>query len=330
MNNLFDIEENEVCQEVVKKIDFTGYPNKLKNIKYPIESFDYGMELEFGDCDKTLKIPIDLGSWEFCEGDIVNLIGKWRGIAVDPLGIDVPVGGEINTKPTRTIEGQVEICKKIFQFFKDNGSGISAPFNAAIHVHVRVKGLRDDIDGLKKLTSYIKKNQRDYAFLTKFFEEHDDFDKCKGARSWFLHDGSRFMPDWMCDNIVNQAENFEDFITLHWCCPKGFNHPLGRKRPHLIPLRYAVNTYCMKHIDTVEFRSFRTTLDIEEIESCLRMAELFMFNALNDGISVKEILEKYSFRFPKMEFYPELWGSFIKTKYPKDRGTKDRKLIGVK
>lgn len=75
---------------------------------YTKENFTYGYEIEWGDVDKSVKIPDEWGKWEWCECDIVNTCGEYRGIAVDPLGINPPVGGEINVKPTNTTEELVD------------------------------------------------------------------------------------------------------------------------------------------------------------------------------------------------------------------------------
>ena len=39
-----------------------------------IDNWTYGYEIEWGDIDRTIKIPESLGSWEYAETDIVNFL----------------------------------------------------------------------------------------------------------------------------------------------------------------------------------------------------------------------------------------------------------------
>ena len=67
-----------------------------------MNNWTWGYEVEWGDIDRTLKIPEHLGKWEHAETDILNLNEPYKYIACDPLGEDPPVGGEVNTVPTTT------------------------------------------------------------------------------------------------------------------------------------------------------------------------------------------------------------------------------------
>ena len=60
------------------------------------------------DIDRRLNIPENLGKWEYCETDIINLYEPYKLIACDPLGINPPFGGEINTVPTKSWQNQVD------------------------------------------------------------------------------------------------------------------------------------------------------------------------------------------------------------------------------
>ena len=128
--------------------------------KYNPDSFTWGYELEITDVSRQTKIPENLGEWDYSEKDMVNQLSPYWGIAVDPLGIDPPVGGEINTKPTKTIEEQVDKIFQIIDIFKSNGETPTVNCLADGHIHVHVPGLINDIKSLKKLARYIEKNQR--------------------------------------------------------------------------------------------------------------------------------------------------------------------------
>ena len=129
------------------------------------------------------------------------------------------------------------------------------------------------------------------------------------------------MPDYMSSNIISGATDFEHFIKLHAAGKDGVS--MGR------PFRYGINTYCMKHTGTIEFRCFRSTTKREEIESQFRFVEMFMEAALNDGPSANEILSDNSFKFPPFIWDASEYDGWIKTKYDKSRGEKKREFHEV-
>ena len=75
---------------------------------YTENDLTWGFELELSNVPKSFEIPERLGKWEYCECDIVNTKGEFANVCADPLGINPPVGGEINTKPTNTKDEQVD------------------------------------------------------------------------------------------------------------------------------------------------------------------------------------------------------------------------------
>jgi hypothetical protein len=95
------------------------------------------------------------------------------------------------------------------------------------------------------------------------------------------------------------------------------------------PFRYAINTYCLKHTDTVEFRCFRATTDIKRIQDQLRFVHEFMNAALNTGESVAGILARYWYDFPEFYWDKEQYDGWIATKYPKERGKKVRNYYDI-
>lgn len=288
-------------------------------MKYDSKDFTWGFEIEWGDIDKSLKLPEHLGKWEYCETDIVNSLGDCAGIAADPLGINPKWGGEINVMPCKSIKEIVNNIKELYDFFIENGNTPSASFVSHGHIHIRVPNLKNDVEGLKNLISYIKCNQKDCIDLIYNWIDHPVMGKT--ARQVMKLDGGRMMPDWMCDNIIQHCNSFDDFIFLHKAGKDAKR--LGR------PFRYAINTYSMKHIDTIEFRFFRSTIDMSEIESCFLFVEQFMLSALNNGSSVCDIIENNSFNFPKFKYDHELYLGFEKTKWGKERGSKSRELINI-
>jgi hypothetical protein len=266
----------------------------------------YGCELEWGDIKRNTPIPFSLGSWEHSETDIVNLLPPYKYICADPLGVKPPVGGEINTRPTWGWEGQIAIIKKLIKLFESP----TISCLSHLHIHAHVPGLVNDINKLHKLMKYIKKCQHEYIRGAHQFTPAKDM---TGAVSYMKLDGGRPMPDWMIDNILT-TDSFESFIKMHCAGKDGVT--LGR------PFRYAINTYCLKHIQTVEFRFFRGSLNLREVSDCFKFVEDFMHQALGRG----KMLDTRMYMFPPMLWSREQFDGWTKTKYGKERGKKERRF----
>jgi hypothetical protein len=288
---------------------------------YNKSDFTYGMEIEWGDVSRSFSIPENLGSWEYSERDIVNLRAPYAYVCADPLGETPPVGGEINTKPTRTWQEQVSRYFELKDLFDENGTSPTVGVTAHTHIHCRVPGLKDDINGLKKLTKYIKENQATAIEHVYGFFEHNQMKGAKGSKMYLKFDGGRPMPDYMSDNILKLATDFDSFIKMHAAGKDGVS--MGR------PFRFAINMYALKHIDTVEFRLFRGTLDKTELESCFRFVEDFLDAALNDGPSVAELISNNNYKFPPMQWDLAQFIGWEKTKHPETRGKKERTFVEV-
>lgn len=292
---------------------------KLK--PYPSDKYTWGYEIEWGDVDRRLTPPEHLGKWEYAETDIVNIHEPFKYVACDPLGKEPYMGGEINTKPTKTWEEQVDRIMELHTFFTNAGNQPSASCVNHGHLHVFVPGLKDDVASLKKLIKYIKENQNDTIENCYGFYESPQMKSCKGAKMYLKYDGGRPMPEYMCDNIINLATDFDHFIKLHAAGKDGVS--MGR------PFRYAINTYCMKHTGTIEFRCFRSTVNREEMEAQFRFAEKFIDAALNDGPSVREILTEDEYKFPPFVWSLNEYVGWEKTKWDKERGEKHREFHEV-
>ncbi len=282
----------------------------------------FGSEIELGDVLKSLPIPEELGTWEFSETDFVNLREPYKFVAVDPLGISPPVGGEVNLKPTKTIAEQVDKIRKLITFFEASGYPPTSSAISFFHVHVHVKGLTENMPALRSLMRYIQENQKDAVEIAGGgFREYPDMKKYPRTVMYLKYDGGRQHPDGFLNNIINHSETFDDFVRNH--CLSMDRKRMGR------PLRYAINTYSLKHIGTVEFRMFRNTLDLGEIEDCLRFCRDFMLAALNSGPSVVELAKRGNYNFPRFRWSAAEYGGWINTRYDKSRGKKERKFYDV-
>jgi hypothetical protein len=274
---------------------------------YDKNNFTYGYEIEWGDIDRNLAIPENLGAWEYCETDIVNLREPYRGLGSDPKGVNPPVGGEINTKPTATWEAQVDRIIELRDMFIAHGTEPTASCVNHGHLHIHVPGLTDDIDALKRLSTYVKNNQHRTIEACYQFNVDYRMKGTKKAKAYLAYDGGRILPDWLADNLSTVPVDFEDWLRVH-CCGKD---AVSRSRP----FRYGIHTYALKNSNTIEFRCFRSTTDRRELEDCFKFATAWIDAALNDGPPVEEILASYDFKFPPFNYDHEMYISWEKTKY---------------
>jgi hypothetical protein len=278
------------------------------------KNFTYGFEIEWGDIDRQLAVPSELGSWEYCETDIVNLREPYRGLATDPQGVNPPVGGEINTMPTKTWQQQVDNIIKIRDLFIEHGTPPTSGIVNHGHLHVHVPGLIEDIDALKRLMVYIKHNQHITMERVYKFSIQPGMEKTKTARTYLKHDGGRIAADWLLDNLATVPVDFDDWLRVH-CCGK---NAVVRSRP----FRYGIHTYALKNSRTVEFRCFRSTTKREELEDSFLFATKFMDAALNDGPNVQEILDSRDWQFPPFDYDHEMYLGWERSKPAK----RDRNL----
>lgn len=274
---------------------------------YDPNTFTYGFEIEWGDIDRKMPIPKELGSWEYCETDIINMRTPYRGLASDPKGINPPVGGEINMMPTKTWQQQVDNIMKVKELFEVHGTPPTAGCVNHGHLHIHVPGLTEDIDALKRLMRYIKDNQHITMERVYQFRVYPNMEMTKTAKTYLKHDGGRIAPDWLLINLATVPVDFEDWLRVH-CCGKDAK-TLSR------PFRYGIHTYALKNSKTVEFRCFRSSIDRREIEDSFRFATAFMDAALNNGPDVQEILLSYDYKFPPFTYDHEMYMGWEKTKY---------------
>lgn len=278
----------------------------------------FGAELELGDVRRDIILPEKFGDWDYCELDIVNELPPYRGVAADPLGEEPPVGGEIHIRPGRTPEELADTMAELLDFLRREGASFTAPVSSPFHVHIRTRGLRNDIVSLKKLVAFVESNQ--HFIFEKIWAFEKDPRMTPFCSRYLRTDGALAMPRWMSQNILNYAHNFNDFITLH-CCGKD-----ARSRGR--PFRYGINLYCLKHIDTIEFRFFHATIDPEQALDCAEFCRRLLLYAFDDEGTAEDLYESLEWNFPPFRYDDELMKGWEKTRYPKSRcRPKVRKLV---
>jgi hypothetical protein len=262
---------------------------------YDKASFTYGVELEYGDSYRFNELPTG-AKWN----DKDNTCVSTTGIANDPLGLLYKYGGEINTKPTETVKEQIEHIAEI------NAMLQPAPvvnYRSNLHIHVRVPGLKDDLDSCKKLLRYINEFQQQAFDIVETIPVPSKSMLEPEVYEWALKRMKRRqkshqykLPESRVNAMMN-AKTTQEFYEEH--------APLTEKgRMWFFSPRAGINLRQMwEETNTIEFRHFPGTLDMIEMESCICWCREFLDAALNTEKTPTEIFWETSYKFPKFQPY---------------------------
>lgn len=313
-----------------------------------------GAELEWSDVDRTIDIPKELGSWEGpkvagkylgSEIDIVNTRGKWTGVAVDPLAVDCPVGGEIHTVPSYTAESQLMRIMRILDLFPT--VNVACPNHG--HIHVGIPGILEpeNLEDLKNIFRYLKKNEKavlDHCcgLSTKTIEDIQKSATAGRIEPWvkdylLCGDAKQVNPE-VYDRVEKASSTKEildilnevkcyDYVYVREEDESYVRRGILSENSH----RTAVNVFNLVKMESIEFRCFRATLNPEEIYSCLVFSWMFIKEALEGekGRPVEDLLRSYNFVFPELEWDEELAVGWQETRHSKGRSGPFKKSSGV-
>lgn len=296
-----------------------------------VKKLSFGCELEWSDIDRKVDIPKELGSWEGpkiagyymgSEIDIVNTKGDWKGHGTDPLCINCPVGGEIHTQPSNTIDSQMYRIMRIMDLF--NTVSVACPNHG--HIHVAIPGIKQDLVALKNLFRYTKKNELSMMKACCGYTR-EDYDKIMNAdldgwvKSYLtMGDGKQINPGIY--EKVEKAKDISEILELlkntkaidyDWVTGKG----TVTENSH----RTCLNLFNLVKGETVEFRIFRASINPVEIYSSLVFAKRYIEEALkgDEGKPVTEILKEGNFKFAPLNFDERLAKGWQDTRQTKGR-----------
>lgn len=235
-------------------------------------NLSYGLELEWADVDRTTALPY--GKWSNEDYTIVNSDGH----ANCPTGTRWRYGGEINTTPTKTIEGQllqVETCRDLLK--------PTINYRCNLHVHVGFDPLTLDV--AKALLRFIVRWQDDVYKLVEPIPQptrdeylHDD--EYRGAMKRFRRRQVSHQCRLPRERVLEalEATSIQEFYDSH--------APKGKRGQRVWPIapRAGMNTRALKEHGTIEFRHFAGSDDVVEIGDALRWCDGFVRCAL-DGTS---------------------------------------------
>ena len=272
--------------------------------------FTYGAEIEWSDVERTTPIPEQYGVWDKDETTIMNSNGE----AIDATGKRNTLGGEINTRPTDSIEEQVEAFTELKSLLNP-----VVLYRNSTHVHIGVPGLVEDVDALKHLFQYVQDNQ-DFVYYEMLareaptaeeFPDPEDLKLAKNFNRQRKYWSKARVPPNRAANIL-QTTTPKEFYDKHF----QYSEEHGRYLYSIGIVRAGINVRALFKYGTVEFRTFAGTTDSEEFRSCLEFADEFVRAGLNDHTrTARDIYESREWKFPPWPpFIPELDRVFLKTK----------------
>lgn len=241
------------------------------NTTYDPSNWTFGAELELADVYRHAELPKGC-KWNEKE---YNLCSS-NGVAIDPLGKLYPYGGEINTRPTPSIEGQVELFKDILFRFKPN---VGVTHRCALHCWVNIPGLDKDVKSLKRIWDYFYKNAQEIFDLVIPYPKpsEKDFPKpeeLRGAKKHFS-----FVKEQRKDRGTETqykramaATTPQEFIEAFATKSKSTGEALWAISPRA-SLNYKKRMW--------EFRHFHATIDVAKFRNALTWSQGFLWNILS-------------------------------------------------
>jgi hypothetical protein len=253
-----------------------------------LKNVTFGCEYEFGDIWRT-ELPKGL-SWNGKDYSIVSS----TGIANDPKGKVYTRGGEINSDPTSTVEEQLAMFSELLSLHPE----AALNHRTNLHLHVRIPGLRDDLVTLKQLLAYVHANELAIynaiePIPTPKKTDCENDEAYKGALKRFKRRKVSHQYKVPADRVARalQAKTVDEFLAAHAPVTSKGEPAWG------LTTRAGINLLQLKETDTVEFRHFTNTLQLEELESCFRWVANFVPMALDNAL-VPELLQQHNYKFP--------------------------------
>lgn len=278
-----------------------------------LRKLSFGVELELADVDCAKNIPSELGSWE-C-GDLKNANGYYigketciyntDGSIVDPNKITCVKGGEVHVVPSYSIDTLMSRITDIFKIFPEAKMFLPGK----MHVHV---GIPDwTINEIKNLYLYTEDNDLElmHAMCPESWvkEMMEDTNLSEDLRKHYLSSRATITNPKCFKDILDFDTKKE--LTYWWGAKAMFSFP----RPIIMyegkqissRQRIRVQSIHIQHLiihNTVEFRNFASTMNLEEIRQCLLVAERYIREGLKgkEGIPIKDWIKNY--HLPKWSY----------------------------
>lgn len=290
----------------------------MVNLSRPLS---YGVELELANVDRTRDIPESIGSWE-C-GNKKNANGVYIGrekcvinsdlTMVDPDGIRCTKGGEIHTVPSYSIDKLIDRIKALFELFPEADMFLPGK----MHVHV---GIPDwTFEELKNIVIYTHANDitlMDSMCPDSFMDEMmADMNVDEDLKKHYLESRRAINNPTLADEIRKYDTKKE--ICYWWGPGCLYFYPKAKIYYHgqwmQTPPRVRSQSLHIQHLishNTIEYRNFAPTMNIDELHQCLLVAEKFTREALKGEAGDPMINWIGNYHLPKWKYeakYIQKW-----------------------
>lgn len=268
----------------------------------------YGLELELSDIDRRVDIPERLGEWEgpkingYYHGAEIDIVNS-DGVYSDPICETCKVGGEINMKPTKTIDEQMQNIKDVFNLFDVVEVGCKSHF----HIHVKDDAF-NDFNTLKNFCLYTARNQEQLVELC-YFPNDVPRDIDENLYIYMIQDGGR-LNSATIEEIMS-CKTIDELKKLYSSTYYIYNNETKKSTS----IRGAVNISNLINGKTIEFRCFRATKDFKLIENSLNFVDRYVSEALKNS-DIEPYMYSTDFAKPFIQYIDE------STQHSKDRGNK--------
>lgn len=249
----------------------------------------FGSELELVDWPR--HDPLPYRGMAIDDGAYTNV--NSNGVAVDGKGKFYHLGGEILTAPSERPSSQAEQ----FDLIKHRWPQVTHNYRSGLNVHVRVPGLRDNLNKLKQLQRFVHRVMPELLPvidpivipLVKDFPNRKAFAGAKRCYSTRLRDRHTLLSEERVA-LQMQARTPMEFFEA-----EALHKPSG-KVYWATMARACVNLRQMLQTDTIEFRHFFMPLSAEELLNTVLWCKLFL-EAAFDGSYVlpEELLSQFDF-----------------------------------
>ena len=252
-----------------------------------VDQWTFGAEHELADWDCREGLP------EFFARSSDYTIVNSNGVAAQPNPKVYPYGGEINTPPTTTPQGQVNCLEMILERHPQ----CTVNHRSNLHIHVRVPGLKDNLSLLKQLQAYIHAELPSVLDLIEPIPIGKTLAEKKRERRRRVSHHTLLAPKRLAYQLA--ASTTREFFEREVPYSKA-----GAVMWHAQP-RLAVGLRQMLQTDTIEFRHFPGTLDVMELLNCVQWCKDFVQQAIG-GRPLLQLWDKYSISpFPTFPSFDE-------------------------
>lgn len=261
------------------------------------DKFSFGMEFEHPNINKEIDLVRGF-TWDWADHNVVND----DGTATDPTGEISKIGGEFNSSVFNDIDLFCEAIEENFKLFPD----LKINHRSHPHIHVGHPEL-GTLEGYKKFVTYNYNNQKE-AYDIMWFNNEKKPDKSHPATKEKVFARPR-MPEHVY-NYIMESSNMEEAKKAHGLNKSGKFSGLWIKR-------YGWNTYSYFKNDrrTIEIRTIRPTLDVNQIHEQLTLSKRIVEESLNGQKPFSEIWSEKKWDIPLVmpDFDPFLEYGWDKT-----------------